>query len=119
MNAAVAIIPATIALLDIEERGPEALTTALGVRPPAEWPPEFNGEAYRRWQRSLLSAHPNEPGFAGYYLVGDGELVGTCGFKGPPSAEGMVEIGYSVIAPRRRTSSSRSATSARPMPRRR
>jgi RimJ/RimL family protein N-acetyltransferase len=102
MTAAVVIVPTTIALLDREEEGAGALALALDVVPPAVWPPEFNGEPYRRWQRSLLAAHPDEPGCAGYYLIGDGELVGTCGFKGPPDDAGVVEIGYSVIATRRR-----------------
>lgn len=98
----VAIVPVTIALLDVEEKGAEALASALMVGAPPEWPPEFNGPGYRRWQRSLLAADPDQSGFAGYYLIGDGQLVGTCGFKGPPDANGQVEVGYSVIAPRRR-----------------
>lgn len=99
---AVFIVPVTLQLLDIEERGADALAAALGVQPPDEWPPEFNDEPYRRWQRGLLARHPGEPGYAGYYLIGDGELAGTCGYKGPPASDGSVEIGYSVVAPKRR-----------------
>lgn len=102
MTAVVAIVPTTIALLDCEEQSAAVLAAALGIRAPCEWPPEFNGEHYRRWQRSLLSAQPDEPGYAGYYLVGDGELVGICGYKGPPGKDGAVEIGYSIVGPRRR-----------------
>ena len=98
----VAIIATTIALLDLEADNADGLAAALHVRAPAEWPPEFNGEPYRDWQRGLLSAHPAEPGYAGWYVIGAGELVGTAGFKGPPDADGKVEIGYSIIAPRRR-----------------
>ncbi len=98
----IAIIATSPVLLDLEEAGTGRLCAALGVGEPASWPPEFNGQAYRDWQRQLFATHPGEPGFAGWYIVGAGELVGTCGFKGPPDTTGEVEIGYSVIEPRRR-----------------
>jgi ribosomal-protein-alanine N-acetyltransferase len=101
-SGSVSIAAATIALLDCEERSSEELATALGVAPPVTWPPEFNGQDYRNWQRKLLGQHPGEPGYAGWYVVGDGELVGTAGYKGPPNGDGAVEIGYSIIGPRRR-----------------
>jgi RimJ/RimL family protein N-acetyltransferase len=103
VTARISIVPTTIALLDAEEEGgSEALSVALRVVPPPVWPAEFNDISYRQWQRALLNRWPDEPEYAGFYLVGDGELVGTCGFKGPPTASGVVEIGYSVVAPRRR-----------------
>jgi ribosomal-protein-alanine N-acetyltransferase len=98
----VAIIATSPALLDLEEAGTAPLCRALGTAEPAIWPPEFNGQGYRDWQRKLFAAHPAEPGFGGWYVIGAGELVGTCGFKGPPDTTGEVEIGYSVIEPRRR-----------------
>ena len=102
MTIMVSIMPVTTGLLEIEESDLGMLALALGVAPPPAWPPEFGDESYRNWQRTILERWPNEPEFAGYYLIGGGELVGTCGFKGPPDASGTVEIGYSVIAPRRR-----------------
>jgi len=98
----VAIIATSPALLDLEEAGTAALCRALGIAEPASWPPESNGQAYRDWQRKLFAAHPTEPGFGGWYIAGARELVGTCGFKGPPDTTGEVEIGYSVIEERRR-----------------
>lgn len=98
----VSIIAASPALLDHEEEAPARLCEVLGVIPPVSWPPEFNGQDYREWQRQLFAAHPGEPGYGGWYIVGAGELVGTCGYKGPPDGTGEVEIGYSVIEPRRR-----------------
>jgi [ribosomal protein S5]-alanine N-acetyltransferase len=98
----VAIVAATLASFDMEERDVATLAEALGTAPPVAWPPEHNGQPYRDWQRALFARFPHEPGFAGWYIIGDGELVGTCGFKGPPDPSGTVEIGYSVIEPRRR-----------------
>jgi ribosomal-protein-alanine N-acetyltransferase len=101
-SGSVSIVATTIALLECEERSVEELATAMAVRMPVAWPPEFNDEGYRKWQRKLLGQHPGEPGYAGWYVIGDGELVGTAGYKGPPNADGEVEIGYSMIEPRRR-----------------
>ena len=101
--ADVAIVAATLASFDMEEREDIAiLAETLGSAAPVAWPPEHNGQPYRAWQRGLLAQYPHEPGFAGWYIIGDGELVGTCGFKGPPDPSGTVEIGYSVVEPRRR-----------------
>jgi RimJ/RimL family protein N-acetyltransferase len=97
----IAIIATSPALLEIEEAGAAGLCRALAVAEPASWPPEFNGQPYRDWLRKLFAAHPGEPGYGGWYIVGVGELVGTCGFKGPPDTTGEVEIGYSVIEARR------------------
>jgi RimJ/RimL family protein N-acetyltransferase len=98
----IAIIATSPALLDLEEAGVPTLCAAIAVGEPASWPPEHDGQSYRDWQRRLFAAHPAEPGYGGWYIVGAGELVGTCGFKGPPDTTGEVEIGYSVIEPRRR-----------------
>ena len=37
-----------------------------------------------------------------WMMVADGEVVGLCGFKGVPTADGSVEIGYGVAPARRR-----------------
>ena len=50
------------------------------------------------WVRHYLQSHPEETLWWTYLLVHqeDARLIGTCGYKGPPSPEGMVEIGYEV-----------------------
>ena len=47
--------------------------------------------------RKVLAENPGDPGFGTWYVIGDGQLVGTAGYKGPPDEAGTVEIGYSVI----------------------
>jgi ribosomal-protein-alanine N-acetyltransferase len=47
--------------------------------------------------RALLAEHPAEPGYACWYIVADERLVGVIGFKGPPTAQGEVEIGYAIV----------------------
>ena len=98
----VTIIATSLAALDAEEAGGAAIAGFLGVKPPPSWPPQHNEGDTREWMRTLLRRHPDEPGFAGWYLIADGELAGTLGYRGPPDAAGAVEIGYSVVAERHR-----------------
>lgn len=93
----VSIVAATKAMLDAEDHGGEAIAALLGVTAPVEWPPEHNDADSRAWFRGILAAHPDEPGCGAWYLIADNRLCGTCGFKGPPDAAGVVEIGYSVL----------------------
>ncbi len=86
----------TPALLDAEDSGGTALAARLGVAPPGEWPPEYNGPETRERMRKLIASDPD---YAGWYIVADGRLVGICGYKGGPDPDGVVEIGYSVSAP--------------------
>ena len=101
-KGAISIIAVSFASLDAEDAGGAELAKLLGVKPPPSWPPQYNGPETRDWMRDLLRQHPHEPGFASWYLIADGELVGTLGYKGPPDANGSVEIGYAVVDERHR-----------------
>lgn len=50
------------------------------------------------WVRDYLLEHPDEIGWWAYLVVLQSEfkLIGTCGYKGPPTPEGAVEIGYEI-----------------------
>ncbi len=91
------IVVATIASLDAEEIGGADAAEILGVLPPASWPPEYNDASTRQWMREMILRRPDEHGYGSWYVVGDGRLVGTAGYKGPPDANGEVEIGYAII----------------------
>jgi [ribosomal protein S5]-alanine N-acetyltransferase len=77
----------------------EQLLDAKAAEP---WPPPLNDEDSRQWMIRQLEAHP-EPGWGMWYILlkrspGESAIaVGNGGFKGPPSADGTVEIGYSVV----------------------
>ncbi len=51
------------------------------------------------WLERIYSSAVLDQWTLGYALVrqADGAVVGQCGFKGPPDAEGIVEIGYGVV----------------------
>jgi len=72
----------------------------LGAAVPADWPPPLNDVDSLRWFVSLHMEIPNATGWLGWYFVLPGEgarLIGAGGFKGPPSPDGTVEIGYSLM----------------------
>ena len=50
------------------------------------------------WLARFAAATTIDPWVLGFRLVlaATGEVVGTCGFKGPPDADGMVEIAYGI-----------------------
>lgn len=50
------------------------------------------------WMRDYLMEHPDEMGWWTYLVVhsNDSHLIGTCGFKGAPTPDGSVEIGYEI-----------------------
>lgn len=83
--------------------GARAVARRLGVEVDPSWPPADLLE--------VLPGHADaaemDPAWAswGIWLVLDesgSRLVGDAGFKGPPGADGEVEIGYGIIASFRR-----------------
>jgi RimJ/RimL family protein N-acetyltransferase len=99
------LIPVTPDLCEAESRGPDAVGQALRVRVPASWPPAvFEADDLQRLRRRL-EQDPAGQAWPLYYLVLRAgvaherrELLGIAGYVGPPSAEGLVEIGYAVAA---------------------
>src|SRR5215208_3072179 len=61
--------------------------------------PEERAEVSSAWLALLDGSTPADPWIHGFALVHrtDGNVVGRCGFKGPPGTEGMVEIAYGVF----------------------
>ena len=94
---AVSIVLADFASLDAEDLGGAGLAAALGVATPPSWPPLHNGPETRDLFRAMMREHPTDTAFCAWYILAEGTVVGTCGFMGPPDADGAVGIGYAVI----------------------
>lgn len=61
-------------------------------------PPEEQAEVSPIWLARLGSSLAPDPWVHGFRLVDDktDAAVGQCGFKGPPAADGVVEIAYGI-----------------------
>ncbi len=69
---------------------------------PATWPPPLNDEASMVWFTRYLEANPHAIGWAAWYFLLRSSpdkfiAIGNGGFKGKPSGDGTVEIGYSIL----------------------
>jgi ribosomal-protein-alanine N-acetyltransferase len=60
--------------------------------------PSEKAELSADWQAGLRDSTSADPWTLGFSLVhrDSDTVVGKCGFKGPPAADGMVEIAYGV-----------------------
>lgn len=110
------LVGATAELLRAEGDDRARFAELLDARVPGDWPPELYDEPARLWTLEKVETVPDADGWWSYYVVrtdaGDGgrELVGIAGYKGPPDAEGMVEVGYGVMEPHRRRGYASEAT---------
>lgn len=101
------LVPATIESLAAAVDGAAVLAARLGVEVPATWPPEFLDAPALQWAMDRIRAQPEEADWWLYFMVLRGApcervLIGSAGYKGPPTEDGTVEIGYGVVADRRR-----------------
>lgn len=70
---------------------------------PHTWPPEFNDDETMSFTLQRLQSAPEDLGWWCWYFVLKDEitdartLIGNGGFKGKPTPDGTVEIGYSVL----------------------
>jgi [ribosomal protein S5]-alanine N-acetyltransferase len=90
------LIACDIPTLENAIAGNEQLAKYLDVLVPDNWT-EF-GVAALNYSIEKLNQGPHEQGWWTYFPIHktDNRLIGTCGYKGKPNAEGEVEIGYEI-----------------------
>jgi RimJ/RimL family protein N-acetyltransferase len=108
------LIPATPATLAAELVSAAALGESLGVAVSESWPPElYDADAVRWTLNALEGGCP--PEWCLHYFAEYGEgagqtrLIGVGGFRGEPTADGVVEIGYGIVPESRRRGYAREA----------
>ena len=101
------LIPGSPRIVRADLEGREALAQALGVRVPAEWPPEFFDAEALAFTLDILESRPGEADWWLYYFVRKASyldpavVVGVGGFRGAPENQ-TVELGYSIVPEYRR-----------------
>jgi [ribosomal protein S5]-alanine N-acetyltransferase len=95
------LVPATLELTQAALQGQPALAACLGVSVPATWPPDFLDPASLEFTLARLREGPEQMGWWLHFVVlardAPGRiLIGSAGYKGPPSG-GAVEVGYGIV----------------------
>jgi RimJ/RimL family protein N-acetyltransferase len=109
------LIPATPATLAAELVSAAALGESLGVGVSESWPPELYDADAVRWTLRALEEERCPPEWCLHYFAECGEgagqtrLIGVGGFRGEPTADGVVEIGYGIVPESRRRGYAREA----------
>lgn len=99
------LIAGTIELFRARVDDREILGRELGAHVPESWPPPLYDQDAMNWMVKYLEENADAGGWTFYFVVlpaRDGTqkrptAIGGCGFKGKPSADGTVEIGYSML----------------------
>jgi RimJ/RimL family protein N-acetyltransferase len=82
--------------------GRPALASALSALVPDGWPPEFMDEPALAFTLDRLAEGPAQAGWWLHFVVlrrDDTErtLIGSGGYRGPPTTDGTVEVGYAIV----------------------
>lgn len=101
------LVPATPESTRAALAGARQLGESLGVEVPASWPPTFLDAASLQYTLDRLAEGHENAGWWLHFVVlagaGDARtLIGSCGYKGPPTAGGTVEIGYGIVGDQQR-----------------
>jgi ribosomal-protein-alanine N-acetyltransferase len=90
------LIPCDADILQAAIAGNEMLANLLGVEVPDHWT-EFGPMAFQ-YSLDMLKVEPIPHSWRTYFPIHieDNVLVGSGGYKGQPSVDGIVEIGYEI-----------------------
>ena len=109
------LVGANTALLRAQLAGDAELALALQADVPSAWPPEHIDPPTIEWALAQVRGLSDDAIWRMYYIVlcaPRAVAIGTCGFKGPPDAQRMVEVGYSVLPEYQRHGFASEATAA-------
>lgn len=109
------LIPGTVDLVRAALEGAGALGSALRASVPPTWPPEYLDAAAFQFTLERLQEGPEQAGWWLYFVIlplagGSRTLIGSGGYKGPPSEDGTVELGYGIVSDHRRRGYATEAT---------
>ncbi len=97
------LIACTLEIVQAEISDRSQFSALLDAQVPETWPPEFNDQETLSYTLQKLEAAPDQVGWWTWYFVLNNQvvnqriLIGLGGFKGQPTSDGTVEVGYSVL----------------------
>ena len=97
-----ALVPATAELTRAALDGNDALASRLEAIVPATWPPDLLDPPSLQFTLDRLAEGPEQAGWWLHFVLLLGTevrrtLIGSSGYKGPPSPDGTVEVGYGIV----------------------
>ncbi len=109
------LVPATPESTRSALAGSSALAASLAASVPDTWPPEYLDAPALEYTLARLLEGPHNAGWWLHFIVLKSDdvgrtLIGSGGYKGPPSADGTVEVGYGIVSDRRRRGYASEAT---------
>jgi RimJ/RimL family protein N-acetyltransferase len=101
------LVPATPGVVHAALEGPVSLAAALGVVVPQTWPPEYLDAESLSFTLARLAEGPDQLGWWLHFAVlrpgpDPRTLIGSAGYCGRPTPDGVVEVGYGIVRDRRR-----------------
>ncbi len=101
------LVPATPELVRAALTGPRDLGAGLRAVVPPTWPPEYLDRPSLEYTLDRLAEGPANLGWWLHFVLlkgvaGRRTLIGSGGYKGPPSPDGTVEVGYGIVSDHRR-----------------
>ena len=96
------LIAANRELVHADRYARNLLPGLLEAGVPPEWPPPLNDNSTLEWTLNYIGSHPDELCWLMWYFIlnpsGNGRVViGVGGFRGAPTSEGCVEVGYALL----------------------
>lgn len=97
-------VTADVAQAELDDAG--SLARLLDVEIPSSWPPEHWEPSAIQWLINLARKYPDDRGWGAWHVIlrpsagrehAKRTLIGTAGCKGPPIADGMIEVGYGTL----------------------
>ena len=95
------IISGTLEHIRSEINNRVKFSALINAQIPDNWPPPLNDEQSQNYFLKYAEENPDTKGFSFWYIVliegNKRDLIGGIGFKGKPSEDGTIEIGYSIM----------------------
>jgi [ribosomal protein S5]-alanine N-acetyltransferase len=97
------LIPATVELTRAALAGGQSLRVGLAATVPPSWPPQYLDAPALQFTLERLAEGPDQASWWLHFVVLSASpngrtLVGSAGYKGPPSPAGTVEVGYGIVS---------------------
>jgi [ribosomal protein S5]-alanine N-acetyltransferase len=96
------LVPATVETVRAAIADAAALARALDATVPSSWPPELLDRPALKFTLDKLRRAPTQTAWWLYFVLLRTDsprrvLIGSVGYKGPPTADGTVEVGYGIL----------------------